>query len=37
MFKNGKKFRNDVTTALQMNIILFKITSAGRKPDWNRW
>ena len=37
MFKNSKKFRNDANTALQMNIILFKITSSDREPDWNRW
>ena len=37
MFKNNNKSRNDVNTALRMNIILFKITSADREPDWNRW
>lgn len=36
MIKNSNKFRLDVNTALQMNIILFKITSADREPDWNR-
>ena len=33
MFKNGKKFRNDANTALQMDIHLFKITSADREPN----
>lgn len=36
MFKNSKKFRNDVNATLQMNIILFKITSADREPVRNR-
>ena len=36
MFMNSKKFRHDANTALQVNIILFKITSADRGPDRNR-
>lgn len=36
MFKNSKKFRNDANTALQMNINLFKITSADRESVRNR-